>query len=195
MSFSRRVIDAFALTYELHADQLRKQTEIPYYTHPMAVAAIVAERGGSEDQFIAALLHDAVEDQGGEATLALIRHRFGDRVAEMVAGCSDSFSTPKPPWRDRKEAFLRRIKQADPDVRLIVAADKLHNARSILNDLYEHGDLLWSRFKAGKDGSLWYYAEIVRALSDGWSHPILRELSETVDAVQRKSASLEPQDG
>jgi len=191
MGYSRKILDAFALMYELHGDQLRKQTEIPYYTHPMAVAAVVAERGGNEEQFIAALLHDAVEDQGGETTLALIRERFGERIAELVAGCSDSFSTPKPPWRERKDAFLARIRQATPDVRLIVAADKLHNARSILNDLHEHGDRIWSRFKAGKDGSLWYYGEIVRALSDGWSHPILRELSETIDEVQRKASSLE----
>jgi len=191
MEYSPRIVDAFAFTYELHRKQVRKGSHVPYITHLMGVAAIVGRHGGDEDQFIAALLHDAVEDQGGLETLERIRERFGDTVAAYVAGCSDSDNSPKPPWRERKERFIEFAKTASHEQRLVIAADKLHNVRSIISDLYEQGNAVWGLFKAGREGTLWYYAEIVRALGEGWTHPLLRELSHAVDAMQRLAIRLE----
>jgi (p)ppGpp synthase/HD superfamily hydrolase len=188
MPYSPRVVDAFSLASELHAAQTRKGSDIPYVTHLMAVAGLVGEFGGSEDQVIAALLHDAAEDQGGEATLAAIRDRFGDTVAGYVDGCSDTFEDPKPAWQERKQAFLDAIAQASPELRLIVACDKLHNTRSLTQALVADGDGLWDRFTGGRDGTLWYYAECVLRLSEGWSHPVLRELAHAVDRLQRAAA-------
>lgn len=191
MEYSPRIVDAFAFTYELHRKQVRKGSRVPYITHLMGVAAIVGRYAGDEDQFIAALLHDAVEDQGGLETLDRIRERFGDTVAGYVAGCSDSDDSPKPAWRERKERFIAFVKSAPPEQRLVIAADKLHNARAIVSDLHEKGNALWDLFKAGREGTLWYYAEVVRALGEGWTHPLLRELSHAVDAMQRLAVRLE----
>jgi len=188
MTYSPRIVDAFTMAYDLHREQFRKGMDVPYITHLAAVASLVGDYGGNEDQFIAALLHDAVEDQGGDQTLERIRDRFGTTVADYVSGCSDSNTVPRPAWQQRKEAFIQRIGDAHPDLKLIVAADKLHNARTTTSDLYESGRKVWAKFNGGKDGSLWYYAEMVRALSHGWTHPILRELARTVDALQRKAA-------
>jgi GTP pyrophosphokinase len=182
--------EAFAFAYELHGGQRRKGSDVPYVTHLMAVAALVGEYGGNEDQMVAALLHDAAEDQGGETALERIRERFGTVVADYVAGCSDTFSAPKPPWRERKEQFLRGLESASPDLRLIIAADKLHNVRSILRDLNACGNGVWDRFTGGRDGTLWYHAEAVRALAEGWSAPIVMELADAVDALHRKAEAL-----
>jgi len=185
MDYSPRIVDAFAFTYELHRTQVRKGSKVPYITHLMGVAAIVGRHGGDEDQFIAALLHDAVEDQGGRDTLERIRERFGDAVAAYVEGCSDADTDPKPPWQERKEQFIESMKKASPGLKLIIAADKLHNTRALVSDLHEKGNAVWDLFRAGREGSLWYYAEMVRALSADWSHPLLRELAEEVDVLQR----------
>src|SRR3712207_460221 len=125
-----------ALTYaaRLHRTQMRKGTNVPYVTHLLAVAAIVGENGGTEDEVIAALLHDAVEDQGGAATREEIRKRFGDTVATIVDGTSDTDVIPKPPWQERKRNYVAHVSGASKSVRLVSAADKLHNARSILRD-------------------------------------------------------------
>jgi (p)ppGpp synthase/HD superfamily hydrolase len=187
MEYSPRIVDAFAFAYELHRTQVRKGSEAPYITHLMAVAAIVGRHGGDEEQFIAALLHDAVEDQGGRETLECIRARFGDTVAQYVAGCSDSDMDPKPPWQQRKERFIENARRAPPKLRLIIAADKLHNARVTVSDLCEQGNAVWKRFKAGRDDLLWYYGEMVRALGAGWSHPVLRELADAVDLLHRRA--------
>jgi (p)ppGpp synthase/HD superfamily hydrolase len=191
MEYSPRIVDAFAFAYELHRTQVRKGSRVPYVTHLMGVAAIVGRYGGDEDQFIAALLHDAVEDQGGIETLDRIRERFGATVADYVAGCSDSDDAPKPPWRERKERFIEFTRTASPKQRLIIAADKLHNTRALISDLREKGNAFWDLFKAGREGSLWYYAEIVRALAEGWTHPLLRELTEEVDVLRRLAARIE----
>lgn len=155
----------------------------------MAVAALVIEAGGNEDLAIAALLHDAVEDQGGKETLARIRRDFGDHVAGIVAGCSDADTMPKPPWRPRKEQYVERIQSAHPDIRLVSAADKLHNARSILADLRLLGDAVWERFTGRKDGTLWYYRSMVTALrkagSDPRVDPLLAELDRAVSELER----------
>src|SRR5436309_13050206 len=143
-----RFADALAYAADVHRDQVRKSTAIPYVAHLLAVAARVLEDGGREGEAIAALLHDAPEDQGGEARLADIRDRFGDRVADIVEACSDTFESPKPPWRGRKEAYLAHLR--DPataiDVLRVSAADKLNNATAILRDLRQLGPRVWERF-------------------------------------------------
>lgn len=139
------------------------------------------EGGGDEDQAIAALLHDAAEDQGGEPRIADIRVRFGERVARIVHGCSDSFVEPKPDWRPRKEAYIARLADEEDDVRLVSVADKLHNSRSILMDFRLHGDALFSRFTGRKEGTLWYYQSLVTAYRGaGFSNPLVDELERTV---------------
>ena len=188
MLFTDRLVDAFAAARRLHATHVRKGTGTPYLTHLMAVAALVAEYGGDEDQVVAALLHDAVEDQGGRKTLESIRDEFGETVAFYVESCSESDTQPKPPWRERKEAFLSRLAEAGPEVRLICAADKLHNARSMSRDLRTAGNALWQRFNGGRDGTLWYMQEALNTLAEGWSHPILAELAHALASL-RKAAS------
>jgi len=187
MTYTTRILDAVALAFELHSKQKRKLSGVPYISHLMAVAATVGDHGGDEDQFVAALLHDAAEDQGGHDTLARIRERFGEAVARYVEGCTDAFTVPKPPWRGRKEDFLKRLEDADARVKLVVAADKLHNARATVTALRQHGEAIWGEFRGGRDDTLWYYAEVLRALAKGWSHPVLRELADAVDALHREA--------
>lgn len=177
MTYGPRFDEALRFAHDLHRDQTRKGVATPYIHHLLGVASLVGEYGGAEDQVIAALLHDGPEDQGGEETLQTIRNKFGDAVADYVEGCTDSFSSPKPPWRPRKEAFIERVRTAPDDVKLIVAADKLHNVRSMIRDYRQLGDRLWKRFTADKDATLWYYDEVLKALDEGWNHPILEELS------------------
>ena len=141
----------------LHASQKRKGTPIPYVAHLLGVASIAIEYGASEDEAIAALLHDAVEDQGGPATREVVRRRFGEQVIAIVDGCTDADTQPKPEWRPRKEAYIDHLPGASHSVHLVSAADKLHNVRSILRDYRVIGEELWGRFKGGRDGTLWYY--------------------------------------
>jgi GTP pyrophosphokinase len=121
------------------------------------------EFGADEDAAIAALLHDAVEDAGGQDRADDIRVRFGDRVTEIVLGCTDADVMPKPPWRERKEAYIQHLAEATPETLLVSCCDKLHNSRAIVSDIRAIGDDLWSRFKGGKDGTLWYYRALVDA--------------------------------
>ncbi len=157
---------AISLALELHGDQTRKGSKIPYVGHLLGVTAIVVDDGGSEAEVIAALLHDGPEDAGGEETLARIRARFGSEVAEIVDHLSDTFEDPKPPWQARKEAYLERLR-AMPDDELsrkvlrVSIADKLHNARSILLDRHQAGEAVWDRFTGGREGSLWYFRALV----------------------------------
>ena len=183
MPVSPRLSDAFALARALHANQTRKGSGIPYITHLMSVAALVGEYGGNEDQMIAALLHDAVEDQGGRPTLRRIRTAFGDAVANLVDGCSDADTVPKPPWRARKQAFIDQTRSAAPPLKLVIAADKLHNLLSIARDVENHGPEVWNRFRGKRDGTVWYHEEIVRALAENWEHPILAPLAEAVERM------------
>lgn len=182
---STRLDEAFAYARLLHVEQVRKGTTIPYLSHLLAMTAIVLENGGGEDEAIAALLHDAVEDQGGEATLVEIRRRFGQHVAEIVKGCTDTDTVPKPPWRERKEAYVAHIGSASPSVRLVCAADKLHNARSILADYRRHGDELWARFQGGRE-TLWYYRALVNAFWAAGVTPLVEELERTVGELERE---------
>jgi (p)ppGpp synthase/HD superfamily hydrolase len=152
-----RFLRAFLFAAEKHKHQTRKASSIPYLAHLMGVASLVLEAGGDEDLAIAALLHDVVEDCGGMPMLKEVRRRFGSRVAKVVEGCTDSFTDPKPPWRERKESYIRHLKRADADTRLVSAADKLNNVRSILSDYRVIGESIWSRFNGGREGTLWYY--------------------------------------
>src|SRR6201997_5208121 len=148
---------AFQFASKKHAGQTRKASTIPYLAHLMGVASLVLEAGGDEDLAIAALLHDVVEDCGGAPMLKEVRRRFGKRVADIVDGCTDAYEIPKPPWRERKESYLRRLKKENADTRLVSAADKLNNIRSILSDYRKVGESVWSRFNGGRVGTLWYY--------------------------------------
>lgn len=183
-----------ALVYaaRLHATQVQKGSGRPYVGHLLGVASLVIQYGGDEDQAIAALLHDAVEDQGGLPTLRAIRRKFGARVADIVAGCSDSFTTPKPPWRERKETYIAHVRHAPADVRLVSAADKLDNARTILADLRRIGDRVWLRFKGRKDGTLWYYREILGAFKDAGRDALVEELGRAVAEMHRLAGREAP---
>ena len=152
-----RFLKAFLFAAEQHAGQARKTTTIPYIAHLMGVTSLVLEAGGDEDLAIAALLHDVVEDCGGAPMLKEVQRRFGRRVAKIVDACTDADTYPKPPWRERKEKYLRHLKTADAGTRLVSAADKLNNIRSILSDYREIGESVWSRFNGGREGTLWYY--------------------------------------
>lgn len=164
MTLTPRFDEALVYASELHRSQRRKGRGVPYLSHLLAVTATVIEHGGKEDEAIAAILHDAVEDQGGAATREQIRLRFGERVAAIVDGCTDTDVTPKPPWKERKTAFIESLSGADASIQLVVAADKLHNAGSTLADYRRIGDEVWERFSGGRDGTLWYYRSAVNAL-------------------------------
>ncbi len=189
MELSHRFIEALAYAAGLHAGQRRKISGAPYAAHLLSVAATVLEHGGGEDEAIAALLHDAVEDQGGLATRAIIAERFGEQVARIVDGCSDCHTAPKPPWRERKERYITHMRQAASSVRLIAAADKLHNARSLLADHRRLGDAMWQHFRGGRDGTLWYYRAVVDALRASDERPIVDELARAVAELEGEAAS------
>lgn len=188
MPYSERFEQALILANRLHASQFRKGTTVPYLTHLLAVAAIVGENGGSEDQMIAALLHDAPEDQGGHETLELIRTQFGETVARIVAGCTDTFESPKPPWKARKNAYIHHLKtEIDQESLPVVLADKLHNARSIVDDLKIQGPRTLDRFTGGIEGTVWYYRAIAAVLNELLDLPAVERLNEIVDEMERLS--------
>ena len=196
-----RFNDALVFTAELHCHQTRKgQGEIPYISHLLGVASLVLEAGGDEDMAIAALLHDAVEDQGGYDTLKKIRARFGDRVAHMVEGCTDDFSGHNCiSWCDRKTKYIAHLREeTDEETRIVSLADKVHNARTILLDYIEQGDSVFQRFRARKEGTMWYYRTLVDSFRYAESkRPItqfkrgherlLRELDRLVDKLEKRT--------
>lgn len=182
-----RFCRALGYAARLHATQLRKGTSRPYVAHLLGVTAIVLSHGGNEDDAIAALLHDAVEDQGGKPELQRIRKIFGARVAAIVDGCTDADTIPKPPWRERKEKYLRRLLAADRSVRLISAADKIYNAQETLTDARQIGDSVWHRFHATKQESLWYYREVVKILGRKGPRALAQELRRIVEALATAS--------
>ena len=155
-----RFIKALELTVNTHATQARKSTEIPYLGHLLAVCSLVIEDGGTEDEAVAALLHDAVEDGGGAPVLERIREEFGDNVANIVDACSDTDQVPKPPWLERKESYLAHLETADAQTLRVSCADKLHNAGSIVRDHGMVGSQIWSRFSAPREQTIWYYASL-----------------------------------
>ena len=190
-NLSDQYASAFTIAFKLHQKQSRKGSQIPYIAHLISVSAIVLENGGSENQAIAALLHDAVEDQGGLPTLQIIRDSFGDDVARIVEGCTDAFTDPKPPWKERKIDYLEKLKAAPDEILLVSLADKLHNARSILQDLLTEGDALWEKFNGKKAGTLWYYQSLAN-IFDSSSFPSLsNELRHLVEEIITVSNLLE----
>ncbi|MCC6681904.1 MAG: HD domain-containing protein [Phycisphaeraceae bacterium] len=193
---SDRFNDAFLLASELHRDHWRKRSigpdkkgpKIPYLCHLLAVAGTVLEYGGDEETAMAAILHDAVEDRGGAKTLARIRERFGDRVADIVDEVSEDApdeANQRIPWEQRKEAYLAGLPKLSPEARLVSAADKLANARSILKDLREIGEVVWDRFKKGKTGTLWFYRQIADIFDRIGPASLAAELDTTVTAIER----------
>lgn len=180
---------AKAVTYALniHAAQTRKGAETPYIGHLLGVASLVLEHGGDEEQAMAGALHDAIEDCGVEQE-TIIAARFGGRVAAIVRGCTDADTTPKPPWRARKEAYIAHLEEASEDVLLVSCADKLYNARAIFTDLQTHGLAVFDRFTAGQKGTLWYYATLATVFSRRLPGALSRELTETVGRIQEHAS-------
>jgi (p)ppGpp synthase/HD superfamily hydrolase len=189
MLLTKRFNQALLFAAELHATQVRKASAVPYVAHLLAVTSIVLDYGADEDTAIAALLHDAIEDQGGAPTRKEIRRRFGDRVVAIVDGCTDCDTVPKPPWRGRKEAHIAHLACASPEVRLVALADKLHNARSVLKDDRALGEELWSRFTGGREGTLWYYRAVVEAVRGQEPAELVEELDRVVSEIERLAKS------
>jgi (p)ppGpp synthase/HD superfamily hydrolase len=163
--FSPRLAQAFNLALEMHSRQLRKSTKTPFLAHLMAVASLVMEDGGNEDQSIAALLHDSVEDAGGKVALKRIQAAFGDRVASLVSEVSETDMDPKPPWKERKDLYLAHMEQDSLGALRIAAADKLHNLRSLVRDLHRLGPGILANFNASPQDQIWFFAACLEALS------------------------------
>jgi (p)ppGpp synthase/HD superfamily hydrolase len=184
-----RFEEALVFATRKHAGQHRKGTAVPYVAHILSVTGLVLEAGGDEDLAIAALLHDVVEDCGGAPVFKEIRRRFGKRVAHVVDGCTDTDLDPKPPWRKRKEDYIAHLRTADPDTRLVSAADKLHNVRSIVAAYREIGDRVWERFHGKRDGTLWYYRALLDEFQRTKTSPLIRELERSVLELEAVVAS------
>jgi len=185
-----RFVSALQFAHDVHRSQIRKDTTIPYVSHLLSVAGLVLESGGDEDLAIAGLLHDAVEDAeeiSGEEMSVLIRSKFGNRVADIVDGCSDAKSSPggnKPPWRSRKEAYIKHLRSASDDVLRVSIADKVHNARSIATDQDRFGAVVWTRFTSTSEESRWYYTSLrdiyKERISDSY---LIKELDIAIDRI------------
>jgi (p)ppGpp synthase/HD superfamily hydrolase len=190
-----RLVAAAELAAAWHGAQRRKVGGVPYVGHLLGVAGLVLDDGGDEDQAVAALLHDAAEDQGGRATLDEIRARFGERVAAIVEACTDTFDTPKPPWRPRKEAWLARLATVPDDAVRVVLADKLHNARSVVAELRTHGAGVLDAFRGGRGGTPWYYRRVVEELGPRAPGPLVDELRRTVAEMELLASDRHEPDG
>jgi (p)ppGpp synthase/HD superfamily hydrolase len=192
MNLSEQFEEALIYATRAHCNQTRKKTGIPYIAHILGVTAIALEYGANETEAIGALLHDTVEDCGGAERLRDIRQKFGEDVARIVDGCTDSDQTPKPQWLDRKRAYIEHLKDSDSSTRLVSASDKLHNTRAILAELRRTGLEVFERFAGKKDGTLWYYRALVTAFRQHGEHADLideldRVVSEIEKLVQRSS--------
>ena len=185
MKLSPKFEEALVFANQMHQGQLRKNTLSPYIGHLLGVTAIAMEYGANETEAIAALLHDVVEDCGGAERQREIEEKFGREVGEIVAGCTDTDETPKPPWRERKEKYIAHLKSASASTRLVSAADKLYNTQSVLRILREKGDDVWDRFKGGKEGTLWYYRSLVEAFRDHGRSALVEELDRVVSEIER----------
>jgi GTP pyrophosphokinase len=186
MTLSQKFEEALVYASVVHGGQVRKATGIPYIAHLLGVASIAFEYGANEDEAIGALLHDAAEDAGGAARIDDIRVRFGEKVATIVEGCTDTLETPKPPWRERKEKYLAHLKETDSSTRLVSGADKLFNTRSILRELRRRGDAIWARFSGGKKDRLWYYRALVTAFRQHGDHSdLIDELDRVVTEIEK----------
>jgi GTP pyrophosphokinase len=172
---SSRFDEALAYASRIHSGQIRKGTGTPYIAHVLGVTALVIEDGGDEDEAIAALLHDAIEDRGA-ALRDEIRTLFGERVLAIVDGCTDSDTFPKPPWKQRKDRYLASLGVASPEVLRVSTADKLHNVRSLLFAYRQRGEALWYLFNGQKEGTLWYYNEVSTILKARSNSRLTEEL-------------------
>lgn len=185
MQLSHRFEQALVFASQLHAQQTRKSGNIPYISHLLSVTALVLEDGGDEDEAIAALLHDAIEDQGGLPTREKILSLFGPAVTAIVDGCTESVTKPKPPWRDRKLKYLELMSHASDSVLRVSMADKLHNARSLLAECYREGDAVWQKFHGGKDGTLWFYRSLLQIYRRRPSPLLVPELDRVISLLDQ----------
>ena len=185
-TLSSRFDDAFVYAHGIHGAQTRKGNSSPYVGHLMGVASIVLDDGGSEDEAIGALLHDAAEDHGGRNRLEEIRTRFGDDVAKIVEDCTDSWETPKRPWLDRKRDYIEHARSLSAPSLRVAAADKVHNAYAILRDLRNVGEEVWTRFNAPADDVIAYYEGLVRAMREAGGGRLVEELDRIVKGIQRE---------
>jgi (p)ppGpp synthase/HD superfamily hydrolase len=195
-----RFSEALSFAASIHSGQRRKGTQIPYVAHVLGVASLALEYASDEDEGIAALLHDAIEDAPAAlgpdkagAVRAWIRLKFGERVLEIVEGCTDTDEDPKPPWRTRKEQYIARIAHEGPSVLLVSMADKLHNVRALERDYRAVGDALWGRFnpEARRDGTLGYYRGLVTAYAERVQQVGDSRLSPLVDVLEHEVSTLE----
>jgi (p)ppGpp synthase/HD superfamily hydrolase len=184
MYLTSRFEDALIYAVRLHSQQMRKGGAVPYISHLLGVASIVLEYGGNEDEAMGALLHDAVEDQGGIPRLEEIRSLFGENVADIVAGCTDSLTHQQSPWRERKEHYLAHLPYSKSSVRIVSCADKIQNGRAILKDLRLDGDEIWSRFRGGKEGTFWYYHSLSEIFCSLGPKEMAMELCRIVDELE-----------
>jgi len=173
-------VDALGYVTRVHSGQLRGSDEQPYIAHLLRVTGLVIQDGGSEDEAIAALLHDAVEDQGGLDRLADIRERYGHFVADIVDECTDSYGDPKPPWRRRKEAYIASLDSASAGALLVSIADKLDNTRSMIRGYRIRGAEQWSRTGKTAEDVHWYYGTLARRFCELRPGPLADELTRTV---------------
>ena len=183
-TLTNRFEEALVFAAKTHQSQIRKGSQTPYIAHLLAVTALVLENGGDEDQAIAALLHDAAEDQGGREILYEIEVRFGHRVSNLVMACSDTIESPKPPWQKRKEKYISHLLSTSSDALLISLADKVHNAQSILEDYQIVGDSLWDRFNGKKEGTLWYYRTLADTFQKIYHCPLSDKLAQIITSLE-----------
>jgi len=184
-NFSPLFEEALLFASKTHASQMRKSSEVPYIAHVLGVTALVLEDGGSEIEAIAALLHDAAEDQGGKEMLETIRLKFGEKVAQIVLECSDTLETPKPAWKNRKQNHLDSLQDALPETIRIILADKLYNSRTLLRSLREHGSSIWKNFNGDRDGTIWYYKQMLALLRERIRSTQLIELEKNIIEIEK----------
>ena len=185
-----KLSNALALAIQAHEGQVRKGTKIPYIAHPMAVSAIALEFGATEDQAVAALLHDAIED-GGNKYANIIKAQFGEHIHTLVQGCTDG--TPnqqgqKAPWLERKTVYLRHLEEASDEVLLVSCSDKLHNARAIVSDLINEGPSVFERFSSTPEETLWYYRQLANVFTNRKTPPA-KALESAVSQMEALSQS------
>lgn len=195
MELTDRFSSAVTLALDLHRGQKRKLSGTPYAAHLLRVTGTVLEHGADEDTAIAAVLHDAIEDQGGPKARETIRRQFGERVAGFVDECSDTDETPKPPWRERKEKYLAHLASASPSARMISAADKLDNIRSLLASYRQSGEAVWEHFRGGRDGTLWYHRSVCDILQQAGPCSLVDELTHAVREFEREVAEVRKTNG
>jgi len=185
-----RFEQALIYAYHLHRHQVRKVSSVPYISHLLSVAALVLEDGGNEDEAIAALLHDAIEDQGGLPTRAAIYEQFGEQVGAIVDGCTEWDELPKPPWKVRKLRYLENLRWASSSVRRVSLADKLHNLRSLLSDWQMSGDRIWLEFNSPPAEMLWFYQSLMHAYSNLNENRMMEDFKQAVTELRQRVNSL-----